>query len=124
MTWARTRSSSAAGKAGRRATSATSCTASAACSASTVSDATDRQAGTIDPDRLTYTWASPLDPLQQELAALVEAMADEPIPAVHDAIRVAVGLAPLGPTEARDVPRIDEPWFCCAEPTELQLRAI
>jgi pyruvate-formate lyase-activating enzyme len=80
--------------------------------------------GPWDRDRLTYTWASPLDPLQQELAALVEAMTDAPIPAVHDAIRVAVGLAPLGLTETRAVPRIDEPWFCCAEPTDQQLRAL
>jgi pyruvate-formate lyase-activating enzyme len=80
--------------------------------------------GPWDPDRLTYTWESPLDPLQQELAAIVETMTDEPIPAVHDAIRVAVGLAPLGLTGTRDVPRIDEPWFCCSEPTEAQLRAI
>jgi pyruvate-formate lyase-activating enzyme len=80
--------------------------------------------GPWDPERLTYTWESPLDPLQQELAALVEAMADEPAAVVHDAIRAAVGLEPLGLTSTRDVPRIDEPWFCCAEPTEQQLRAI
>jgi pyruvate-formate lyase-activating enzyme len=80
--------------------------------------------GPWDADRLTYTWRSPLDPLQQELAMLVETMADEPLPVVHDAIRVALGLGPLGLTETRDVPRIDEPWFCCAEPTDKQLRAL
>jgi hypothetical protein len=80
--------------------------------------------GPWDPNRLTYTWSSPLDPLQQELAALVERMADAPIPVVHDAIRAAVGLEPLGLGVTRDVPRVDEPWFCCAEPTELQLRAL
>jgi pyruvate-formate lyase-activating enzyme len=80
--------------------------------------------GPWDADRLTYTWESPLDPLQRDLARLVESMADEPIAAVHDAIRVAVGLEPRRLTGLRDVPRIDEPWFCCAEPTEQQLRAI
>jgi hypothetical protein len=43
---------------------------------------------------------------------------------VHDAIRAAVGLVPLGLDSTRAVPRIDEPWFCCAEPTEQQLRAL
>ncbi len=80
--------------------------------------------GPWDPDRLTYAWSSPLDPLQQRLTALVETMVDDPIPVVHDAIRAAVGLEPLGLADVRAVPRIDEPWFCCAEPTEQQLRAI
>lgn len=79
--------------------------------------------GPWDPERLTYTWRSPLDPLQRRLAALVEESADEPIAAVYDSLRRAVGLDPLGLTGGRDVPRIDEPWFCCAEPTERQLRA-
>lgn len=80
--------------------------------------------GPWDAARLTYTWDSPLDPLQARLAALVEAAAEEPIPVVYDAIRREVGLEPSGRTVVDDVPRIDEPWFCCAEPTEAQLRAI
>ena len=57
-------------------------------------------------------------------AALVEAAGDAPIPEVYDALRVEVGLAPLGLTTVAESPRLDEPWFCCAEPTELQLRAL
>jgi hypothetical protein len=55
---------------------------------------------------------------------LVERAGDAPIPAVYDAIRDTVGLDALGVRAVREVPRIDEPWFCCAEPTEQQLRAI
>ncbi len=80
--------------------------------------------GPWDGERLTYVWSSPLDPLQARFAALVEAAGDAPIPGTYDALRREVGLAPLGLTTVADSPRLDEPWFCCAEPTELQLRAI
>ncbi len=80
--------------------------------------------GQWDATRLTYPWTSTLDPLQARFAAIVEAGGDAPIPVVYDALRSEVGLAPLGLTEVADTPRLDEPWFCCAEPTEVQLRAI
>jgi hypothetical protein len=80
--------------------------------------------GPWDPELLTYTWTSPLDDLHARVAALVEAAGDAPIPAVYDAVRDAVGLAPLGLTEVAPAPRLTESWFCCAEPTALQLRAL
>jgi pyruvate-formate lyase-activating enzyme len=80
--------------------------------------------GPWDADRLTYPWHSELDDLQLRLAELVELAGDAPIPAVYDAVRTAVGLAPLGLTDVSPSPRLTEPWFCCAEPTELQLRAL
>jgi radical SAM superfamily enzyme YgiQ (UPF0313 family) len=83
-----------------------------------------------DEARGSYRWHAAdaaVDELQQQLAALVEARvgAGDPIPVVYDAVREAVGLAPLGlaPTAADDVPRLTESWFCCAEPTALQLGA-
>lgn len=83
-----------------------------------------------DEARGSYQWhaADPaVDELQQQLAALVEAGvgAGDPIPVVYDAVREAVGLAPNGvaPTAADAVPRLTESWFCCAEPTALQLGA-
>ena len=83
-----------------------------------------------DEARGSYRWHAPdpaIDELQQQLAALVEARvaAGDSIPVVSDAVRAAVGLAPLGlaPTAADDVPRLTESWFCCAEPTALQLDA-
>jgi hypothetical protein len=80
--------------------------------------------GPWDAARLTYPWSSPLDPLQERLAALVEAAGDAPIPQTYDALRREVGLPPLGLTTVVESPRLNEPWFCCAEPTELQLRAL
>ena len=79
--------------------------------------------GAWDPDRLGYPWSSDLDPLQARFAALVEAAGDAPIPETYDALRAEVGLEPLG-LAVVESPRLNEPWFCCAEPTELQLRAI
>jgi len=83
-----------------------------------------------DDARGSYQWhaADPVvDELQQQLAALVEQLnaEDAPIPVVYEAVRAAVGLAPLGiaPTAADHVPRLSESWFCCAEPTALQLGA-
>jgi Radical SAM superfamily len=80
--------------------------------------------GPWDARRLTYPWTSELDDLQARLAALVEAAGDAPIPETYDALRREVGLAPLGLTTVVESPRLNEPWFCCAEPTELQLRAL
>jgi pyruvate-formate lyase-activating enzyme len=80
--------------------------------------------GPWDSAKLSYPWTSPLDELQLRLAALVEAAADEPIPVVYDTLRAELGLEPLGLTEVAESPRLNEPWFCCAEPTELQLRAL
>jgi hypothetical protein len=80
--------------------------------------------GPWDPERLAYPWTSPLDPLQARLAALVEQRVGEPIVPTTNAIRAEVG---LGPVDARSVvvaPALSEPWFCCAEPTAVQLRAI
>jgi hypothetical protein len=81
-----------------------------------------------DDARGAYPWhaADPaIDELQANLAALVEnrVAAGDPIPVVYDAVRVACGLAPLGldPASAHAVPRLTESWFCCAEPTAVQL---
>jgi hypothetical protein len=80
--------------------------------------------GPWDASRLTYPWTSELDGLQARFAALVEAAGDAPVADVYDALRVEAGLAPLGLTGVVEAPRLDEPWFCCAEPTDLQLRAL
>jgi len=82
-----------------------------------------------DANALSFTWASDLDALQRELAALVEASVDEPneetfarLAAVIGADLRNVAVISQGPSGPR--PRLTEPWFCCAEPTENQfLRA-
>ena len=84
--------------------------------------------GAYDPERASYSWGSAepaMDTLQLELAELVEAGvgAGEPIPAVYGRIRTALGLPAVTVDEGRAaaVPRLSEPWFCCAEPTAAQL---
>ncbi len=84
--------------------------------------------GEYDAERLSYRWraADPaMDALQVELAALVEvAVGDDlPIPAVYARVRQALGLRPVAvdAERAARVPRLSEPWFCCAEPTAAQL---
>jgi hypothetical protein len=81
-----------------------------------------------DPERASHTWRSAdpaMDTLQGELATLVEARlaAGDSTAAVYQAVRAAVGLDPLAVDEGRaaTVPRLSEPWFCCAEPTAAQL---
>ena len=80
--------------------------------------------GPWDPVRLSHPWASPLDPLQAEFAALVEARADEPPGGVFNALRALVDLAPVETRHVVEAPRLSESWFCCAEPTTTQLRTI
>jgi radical SAM superfamily enzyme YgiQ (UPF0313 family) len=93
--------------------------------------------GAYDAERLSYPWRSAdpaADRLQGRLSALVEQSmaAQEPIGPVFARVRAAVRDAAgktrdgvrereaikMGSTEGR--PRLTEPWFCCAEPTEHQ----
>jgi len=84
--------------------------------------------GDYDPARLSHMWraADPaMDRLQVELAALVEEAvgAGAPIPEVYARVRDALGLRAVAvdADRAARVPRLSEPWFCCAEPTTAQL---
>jgi hypothetical protein len=83
--------------------------------------------GEWDPERLTHEWraADPaVDTLHATIAALVEARTaagDDPV-AVYAAVRAAAGAPPVDLDHVtRDRPRLSESWFCCAEPTELQV---
>jgi len=93
----------------------------------------DGRLGPYDPERLSWTWVNPdpaVDRLQADLAARVERAqsAGEPIGRIYDEVRAAVyaaagrpaplAAATAGNGESR--PRLTEPWFCCAEPTEGQ----
>ena len=102
--------------------------------------------GDYVPERLSYDWTPSdqrTDELQRELARIVEAAAasGEPLARtyvrVRNAVRAAAGLEADSccgndpdridasfEAEARDRPRLTEAWFCCAEPTELQLRPL
>jgi Radical SAM superfamily len=83
-----------------------------------------------DDAALSYRWRSAdpaIDVLQRELAALVEARleAGDDELAIYAAVRATVDAPPVdlgGATTG--LPRLTESWFCCAEPTEVQLRAI
>jgi pyruvate-formate lyase-activating enzyme len=84
--------------------------------------------GGFDADRASWSWhaADPAaDALQRDLADLVEAAvsAGASTPAVYGQLRERLGLPPVPIDEARAaaVPRLSEPWFCCAEPTATQL---
>jgi hypothetical protein len=93
--------------------------------------------GPYDPEALGWTWSAPdpaVDLLQARIAALVEDHAgrDAPISETFAAVRAlaldAAGRstddAPEACTVASSptpVPRLTEPWFCCAEPTCGQL---
>ena len=79
--------------------------------------------GPWDPERSTYTWAHPdpaIDELQQSIATIVDSE-DDPV-TVYGRVRVAAGAPPVDLTRVTTGrPRLSESWFCCAEPTELQL---
>ena len=90
--------------------------------------------GAYDPHGLTYRWtaADPaVDRLQAEVAGLVEEAlgSGETTSAVYAQVREAAYAAagrpappPAGRSRRRP-PRLSEPWFCCAEPTERQFSA-
>jgi radical SAM superfamily enzyme YgiQ (UPF0313 family) len=83
--------------------------------------------GAYDLDRGAYPWHADdpaLDHLQLELATLVETrLADDvSLVAIYRELCETAGMtAPVVSDVLRDVPRLTEPWFCCAEPTSLQL---
>jgi radical SAM superfamily enzyme YgiQ (UPF0313 family) len=77
-----------------------------------------------DPATCTWRWraADPaVDVLQADLAAL--AAAGAPLAALAERCGVA-GAAGGGGSTASGRPRLTEPWFCCAEPTEGQLGSL
>jgi hypothetical protein len=94
--------------------------------------------GELDPANFSYRWQHPdprMDPLHTRIAALVsEAEAHgEPAQATHARIRAAAyaaagraatDLSPRMAPEPRNVPRLTEDWFCCAEPTRGQVDLI
>ena len=80
--------------------------------------------GDWNPEALSYPWTSPTDDLQREFAAVVEAGVDDPAGDVFNTLRELVGLAPIDASVVVDAPRLSESWFCCAEPTSLQLRSL
>jgi hypothetical protein len=80
--------------------------------------------GVWDPERSTFTWtaADPaMDELQRRLARIVEAGGDTV--ELYALVREAVGAPPVDLSSiTTGRPRLTESWFCCAEPTELQLQ--
>jgi radical SAM superfamily enzyme YgiQ (UPF0313 family) len=73
--------------------------------------------GPYDPQRLSWTWTS-ADPAVDELQARLAGLAEEGALG-YERICAEVGAeVEIGSVEER--PRLTEPWFCCAEPTEGQ----
>lgn len=85
----------------------------------------------FDPAALGYTWraADPaMDELQVRLSALAETgSTEDPVATLREMTRVIAGAAGVEIPTTADVtalPRLSEPWFCCAEPTGSQLAAL
>lgn len=84
------------------------------------------------PEQLSHPWRNPdpaVDALQRAVQAQVEAGEAQGLSRVdifaglwrltHEALGIAA--APITPeAEGPDIPQMSEPWYCCAEPTELQ----
>jgi hypothetical protein len=83
--------------------------------------------GAYDPHGGAYPWVADdpaLDALAYELAAVAETRLAEGASFVEifrDMCRTAGMTPPIVSDHQRDVPRLTEPWFCCAEPTATQL---
>jgi radical SAM superfamily enzyme YgiQ (UPF0313 family) len=93
----------------------------------------------FDPRSFSHRWRHPdraMDRLQADVAALVAADADAGVAptetharirrlAAAAAARAGIGWDPAAPQAVlTGRPRLSEPWFCCAEPTERQLGAV
>ena len=99
------------------------CSRRARCSSTIPTSPRTSAPGTRNGRRSRGRSADPaVDELQQRVAALVEADGDAPSTSTR-AVRAAVGAPPVDLTNATvGRPRLTESWFCCAEPTELQLQ--
>ena len=94
-----------------------------------------RMVGTFDPESLVYPWRN-ADGRVDALSETVQAIAAETdrkkesraaaFAQIWAAAHAAAGVAAprLQVREARGVPFLSEPWYCCAEPTRDQLVAI
>jgi radical SAM superfamily enzyme YgiQ (UPF0313 family) len=90
--------------------------------------------GPFDDTLLGYPWRNAdarVDELQSAIMALVERTAEAPRARVFAEIwrlvHAALGEpAPTIPDSAQgaDIPRLSEPWYCCAEPTGEQLQCV
>ena len=92
--------------------------------------------GDYDLRTLSYTWESPMrgiDELQRKVLALAEQGSRgemgprETLHAQWSEARRAVGRTPpsLGEVDwENSVPGLTESWFCCAEPTEMQMAGV
>lgn len=79
-----------------------------------------------DQNSLSYLWrGEPLvDELQVRLAGIAESSTARPWQALSEMWRAVMGDEPIPSLTARSAPRLTEAWFCCAEPTTLQLATI
>ena len=79
-----------------------------------------------DQNSLSYLWRGEpvVDELQARLAGIAESLGANPGQALGEMWRVVMGDEPTPNLPARAAPRLTEAWFCCAEPTTLQLAAI
>ena len=93
--------------------------------------------GPLDAEALSYRWTHPdprMDRLEAEVAALVEAAAQDGEPPaatfrrIHRLAATAAGLPDEAPAQSRiglrprrEPPHLTESWFCCAQPTRRQL---
>ncbi len=89
----------------------------------------------FDPQILGYPWRHRdprVDRLQQALQDFVGRAATQALPrreafaAIRRMAYAALGQSPPSPvinSASRAIPRLSEPWFCCAEPTTQQLAA-
>jgi radical SAM superfamily enzyme YgiQ (UPF0313 family) len=96
--------------------------------------------GPLDAGRFTYRWTHPdarMDRLYADVSRVVEEAArrGEDAGVTFERVRAAAlaldgGVAPRASVTARSPrvlsrsPRLTEPWFCCAEPTESQLGTV
>jgi hypothetical protein len=95
----------------------------------------ENRIGPFDPKLLGYPWLNPdarVDALQREISAYVMKAEQDALPrrAVFEHLwqlaHAAAGKpAPslAGTDFGAPVPRLSEPWYCCAEPTEQQLES-
>ena len=79
-----------------------------------------------DHRSLSYRWkgAPLLDQLQAKLAAIAERSAATPWVVLEEMWGLVLGDEPMPPQPSHPAPRLTEAWFCCSEPTALQLASM